>query len=182
MAVPGATNGFIKVPNSLMDALVTIRIPGEARQVFDLIMRKTLGYNKAVDVIALSQFCRATGIRKTHISRALDKLQQMNLITIKGNGNCTTYRINQDFSSWRPLPKKGNVPQKGKKVERAVPAIPYNGKNPYPIKGNTKDNIKDTVQKTVKSNEKMHTDIDMIEYAALIKTPALEIDTEREGD
>ena len=61
MTTPQLENGYIKIATELYDALCGIRIPGEARQVFDVILRKTYGWNKKKDAIALSQFVEATG-------------------------------------------------------------------------------------------------------------------------
>lgn len=46
MANPQCENGFTKIANELMEALAKIRIPGEARQVLDVIFRQTYGWNK----------------------------------------------------------------------------------------------------------------------------------------
>ena len=67
------------------EALIKIRIPGEARQVFDFIQRKTFGWQKECDIITLPQFVEGTGMGKVAICKAINKLLSMNLITKKGN-------------------------------------------------------------------------------------------------
>ena len=117
MANPQLTNGYIKIANDLWDALIAIRIPGEARQVFDLILRKTYGFNKTEDFIPLSQFVDSTNIKKANIIRALKKLSDMNLIVIqkdnsiiqKDNNPYIRYRVVKDYERWRPLSKKITV-------------------------------------------------------------------------
>jgi len=37
MANPQLVDGYTRIDNALLDALARIRIPGEARQVFDVI-------------------------------------------------------------------------------------------------------------------------------------------------
>ena len=99
-----------------MEALGRIRIPGEARQVFDVIIRKTWGWHKKEDAIALSQFCLATGLSKSKVIKARKKLLEMNLIIVsqKGNDDSYIYRLNKDFETWKPLPKRGTlISQKG---------------------------------------------------------------------
>lgn len=114
MASPQLENGFTRIANEIMDALGGIRIPGEARQVLDVIFRKTYGFQKKEDIIALSQFSLITKMSKTRIIQAIKKLGTLNLIiTKKGNGLGNSYRFNKDFSTWKPLPKKVAITKKG---------------------------------------------------------------------
>lgn len=114
MPGPQLENGHIRINNELWEALVGIRIPGEARQVFDFIIRKTLGWGKKIDQIPLSQFCSATGLRKSAIIKARKKLLDMGLITVtqKVNAPILSYGIIKDFHKWKPLPKKRTITQK----------------------------------------------------------------------
>lgn len=107
MPGPQLENGYTKIANELLEALCRIRIAGEQRQCLDVIIRKTYGFNKKSDCIALSQFALMTGLKKPHISRALKGLCDKKIIlTKKDNGIIINYRINKDYSSWNPLPKK----------------------------------------------------------------------------
>ncbi len=106
MASPQIEDGYTKIANEILEVLARTRIPGEACQVLLTIIRKTYGFNKKEDVIALSQFCVATGAKKPAIVRALYKLLEMNLIIKKDNGNVPIYSLNKDYSTWKPLSKK----------------------------------------------------------------------------
>ena len=106
MANPQAENGHVDIANDIMDAFTRTRIPGEARQVLDFIIRKTWGWKKKNDVIALSQFVKATGIKKPNIIRALRILYQMKIVIKKDNGTDVTYQFNKDYDQWQPLSKK----------------------------------------------------------------------------
>lgn len=113
MASPQLENGYIKIATEIWEALTSIRISGEARQVLDFIIRKTYGWGKKEDKISLSQFALATKISKISVIKAINKLISMNLITKKGNQNTNSYKFNKDFSSWKPLPKKVIITKKG---------------------------------------------------------------------
>ena len=150
MASTQGEQGYCKIPNDIMDALSRIRIPGEERQCLDFIIRKTYGWNKKCDAIAISQFHQATMIPKPHIIRALKSLQVKNLITVtnignatvakKGNGILYVYEFNKDYDEWKPLPKKVTLP-------KMVTTVAKNGNEPLPILGTTKDtNTKDTTK------------------------------------
>jgi len=142
MANPQKENGYTPIANEIMDQLIRIRVPGEARQVLDCILRKTYGWNKKSDVIALSQYVESTGLSKPHVCMGLKKLRDMNLITEKGkaftekgNEKGQYIEFNKDFETWIPLPKKVTLPKK-------VKSITEKGKNPLPKKGTTKASIK----------------------------------------
>jgi phage replication O-like protein O len=138
MASPQLEDGYARVANELLEALARIRIPGEAMQVFIVILRKTYGFGKKEDRISLSQFHLATGITKPHIIRGIRVLLSMHLITKKGNGDIPTYCINKDYSTWRALPKKVTLPKKETSVAQK-------GKNRCPKRYPQKK--KETIQK-----------------------------------
>jgi phage replication O-like protein O len=152
MANPQAENGHVDIANEIMDHLAKTRVPGEARQVLDFIIRKTYGWHKKVDRISLSQLAEGTGLSKPHVCMAVQKLVMMNLITKKGKDGVTEkgndfviYGFQKDFEKWRPLPKKGTLPKK-------IMPVTEKGNRPLPIKGHTKETItKETNTKENKS-------------------------------
>lgn len=133
MSNPQCEDGYTPIANELLEALSRIRIPGESIQVFWVILRKTYGYRKKEDWIALSQF-RETGIIKTHISRAITKLVDMKIVTKKGNGIKLTYRINKKYQEWEALPKKVTLPKK-------VICVTQKGQAALPKKVTTKEKV-----------------------------------------
>lgn len=129
-------NKFTRISNELLEALAKIRIPGEARQVLDVLFRKIYGFHKKSDTVAISQFMLATGLKKVAVCKAIKKLIDLNLITKKGNRVAFEYAINKDFETWNPLPKKVMLPKK-------VTPVTKKGNKPLPKKDTTKDiNIK----------------------------------------
>ena len=108
MASPQCEDGYTKIANDIMDALVRFRIPGEERQVLDCIIRKTYGWGKKTDRISLSQFCEATGMKKPNVVRSIHSLlSKMIIVVIKSdNDSSHVYGINKDYDQWKPLSKK----------------------------------------------------------------------------
>lgn len=108
MANPQKENGYTAIANDIMEALAKTRIAGEYRQVLDFIMRKTYGYSKKDDKIALSQFADGTGLKKSSICRAIKILVNMNIISenAKAGDVAKTYKLQKDFDNWKPLAKK----------------------------------------------------------------------------
>jgi phage replication O-like protein O len=104
-------DSFTKIPNDILDALIGYRLPGEERQCLDFIIRKTWGWSKTSDNIAISQFHKATGINKSNIIRALKRLKLKKLIIVGQNDNKTakSYRINKKYKTWESIAKKSSV-------------------------------------------------------------------------
>ena len=50
MVSPQWENGYTKIANEILESLARIRINGEARQVLDVIIRKTYGYGKKTEI------------------------------------------------------------------------------------------------------------------------------------
>jgi hypothetical protein len=144
MANPQIENGFITIANELWDAITKIRIPGQARQIFDFIFRKTDGYGKKEDWISLGQFIRGTGIPdKKGVIRAIHKLEIMNLIGKKANKSEPSYWINKDYDTWKPLAK---IPTLAKKTT----SIGRKANKPLAVKPPTINNItKDNLTKNI---------------------------------
>lgn len=136
---PQCEDGYTKLANELLEALCRTRIPGEPMQIFLTILRKTYGFGKKSDKIPLSQFVEATGITKTHVSRAIAKLVEMNIIitqngnsiTQNGNGSIVTYEINKHYSTWNLLPKKVTLPKKVITVTQNGNGVTQNGNKSY---------------------------------------------------
>ena len=148
MANPQLENGHLRIANEVWDALAQINIPGRARQVLDVIIRKTYGFNKKRDAIAYSQFTTATGMDRRHIPRAIKTLLEMQLIRrfsdIKdGVRGVTSYSFEKDYDKWRVTPKMVSVtPNTGKGDINS-------GKKVTPNMMSTKDiTTKDSIQKT----------------------------------
>jgi phage replication O-like protein O len=121
MANPQKENGYTAISNELMEALAKIRIPGEARQVLDVIIRKTYGFNKKVDQIATSQFMELTGLKRGTIHRARKRLLYTKLITVyrNDNGQSLSYSLQKDYHKWIPVYKN----EQCTKMHRTVPII-----------------------------------------------------------
>jgi phage replication O-like protein O len=149
MANPQLEDGYTPIANEILDALARIRVPGCARQVLDVIIRKTYGWGKKADRISLSQLSEATRLSRVYVVKARHTLEQMNLIklgvTQKGNGTETTYWFNKDYETWKVLPKRVHVTQKGNGVlpNRVIRVLPnrVHTKDIYTKETNTKESM-----------------------------------------
>lgn len=144
MASPQIENGHVKIATELWDALIRYRLPGEQRQIVDAIIRKTYGFNKKEDAIALSQFVKMTGIKKPNVVRSIKALLSKKIISVIKNDNkpAHVYRINKNYSSWKPLSKKITL---SKVITGVIKSDNPSLSKVIPTKDNT---TKDTIQKT----------------------------------
>jgi phage replication O-like protein O len=88
-----------------MDVFCQFRIPGEVRQVVDFVIRKTYGWNKKLDVIANSQFIKATGLKKGNVSRSL-KIAIEHKLVIKSDNKVG---FNKNYEQWIGFGKLSKV-------------------------------------------------------------------------
>lgn len=110
--MPKIEDGYTKIANEIMDALCRYRIPGEQRQCLDFILRKTYGFNKKEDRISNGQFCKATGLKKPSVCRALKGLIDKNIVSKKVNNYIPSYCFNKHYKKWKVLAKKITVSKK----------------------------------------------------------------------
>lgn len=147
MANPQKENGYTPIANEILEALARIRINGESRQVLDVIIRKTYGYNKKQDKIALSQFVLATSLTKPSVCRALKRLINMNIIIKIDNDDIQIYRLNKDFDTWKSLTKLLTVK---KALSKPLTTVDEIDNESLAKPRHTKDNIQKTLlQKTI---------------------------------
>ena len=116
MANPQLEDGYTRIADEIMDALIRYRIPGEQMQCLLLIIRKTYGINKVWDAISNSQFVEFTKLNKSNVCRALRELIKKNIVVKKDNGYISSYCFNKRYQAWKVLSKKITVVKKDNKV------------------------------------------------------------------
>lgn len=89
-------DGYTKVANELLEAIMRINLSSYEFRVIMAIMRKTYGYCKKQDYISLSQLEEITGIKANNVCRTLKKLKAKNMIL--SNGHLTG--IQKDYDKW----------------------------------------------------------------------------------
>lgn len=89
---------YTQVPNVVIDDLAA-KLSDSAFKIYVVLIRKTKGWERKRDAIAISQFCELTGKSKPTVIKALDELINLGLIkktkfTKYGN----EYELNLSFS------------------------------------------------------------------------------------
>src|SRR5579859_771538 len=87
-----------------MDGLNRTPLGAHDGKVFTAICRKTLGYRKTTDLLAVSQLCELTGLQRWHVWNSLNRLEARNLIQRsgggRGRGRIAAITVNLDISAW----------------------------------------------------------------------------------
>jgi phage replication O-like protein O len=100
MASPQIEDGYLKYANELFDAVCVADLSGSAWRCFNYIIRKTYGFNKKVDTIALTQFEEGTHLTRMSVTRGLSELLIKNMITKDDSGYIVAYGVNKDYETW----------------------------------------------------------------------------------
>jgi len=142
------------------------KMSGAENKVFIAISRKTIGWQKDVDKISISQIEKMTGLSNRHIIRAINKLSDMDIIkTIKENGKTTVFEINylpdkRSQVKTEPVTKGNNTPDKRSQV-KTEPVTKGNNtpdkRSQEPLtKGHTQKKVKETIQKKKNKEKSFH--------------------------
>jgi phage replication O-like protein O len=137
---------FTKIPNTLLDALCQIRIPGEVRQVLDAIVRNSLGWNRQEAELSLNKLSEITGIKHSNIVRCIKRLESMNIIITNRVGKTCAYGINLDVSQWHK--KKTDTG----KLSEVIPAKFIKNDMDASIKNDTLGSIKTDTDASIKND------------------------------
>lgn len=94
---------YILITNEFVEAMSRQYLRPNETKVLLHIVRKTWGWRKKSDFIALRQFEKELGISKDIACRALSRLKRRGIVDQLAN---KTYAIQTDISLWRDEPKK----------------------------------------------------------------------------
>ena len=96
MANPQKENGYVPIANIIMDVLVLADFTAGEYKFLLLLLRKTWGWNKKEDWIALSQLETQTGFSHKYVSTLKQKLLSKKVITQKDN----KLSFNKNYDDW----------------------------------------------------------------------------------
>ena len=71
---------FTQFPNDILEALVRTHLCPNEWKIVILVIRKTFGWHKRTDWIALSQIAQYTGITRSNVCRYIKSLIQRNIL------------------------------------------------------------------------------------------------------
>lgn len=105
MATPQTENGFTRLADELLDAL--IRYPFTKRQykVLLAVIRKTYGFQKREDDISASQLAAMTGLDRANVVRVVNELVKSEVLNRRAGHYGQLLGINNDCETWA-VPKQ----------------------------------------------------------------------------
>jgi phage replication O-like protein O len=107
-ANPQAEDGHTDIANEIAEALAKVNLSAYESRTLWVILRKTYGWHKKMDRISITQFEKATGLKRRHVHRTLCKLVERNIVTRTGNSRIISYGFQKDYTKWEDITKRGN--------------------------------------------------------------------------
>jgi len=134
MVSPQKENGFLSIANEIVDELMKVNLSAYEMRVLWFILRKTYGFNKKTDWMALSQFAKGTNLDRRLVHRTLKKLSSKQMIVIHRDDKFRIrYGFQKNYNRWVVSSKE-------------MTSVIHRDDQVSSIEMNTKD----TIQKTVK--------------------------------
>lgn len=83
MASPQCENGYTRIANELLDALIKFCPGGSQGQVLLAVIRKTYGFQKKEDQVSISQIQKATCLSRRTVIYAIQNLEAKHMLIVK---------------------------------------------------------------------------------------------------
>lgn len=103
MASPQVENGYTRVSNELLKAIVRTKMNGTQFAIVLAVIRATYGFHKKSRTLGLAFFAVATKHNKRKIGIELNKLINKKILIVeKGHclGHSRELKLNKDYESW----------------------------------------------------------------------------------
>ena len=115
---PQKENGHVDIANEIVEALYRLQLSGNQWRVLWVILRQTWGWHIKMETITISYFAKRTGLKRSHIARALKELSDRKVVTKIGNSSSVSYGFNKHYNQWMLLPKLVLLPKLDKPVTK----------------------------------------------------------------
>ncbi|MGC0155655.1 replication protein [Chromobacterium vaccinii] len=97
---PPRKEGFLAIPNELMDALLAADLTGRQLKLALAVVRKTIGYGKAEDDCTITQLAHVAGLHRPDASKALQQLLDLGIISARKGRHGQLVSLNPP-ASWQ---------------------------------------------------------------------------------
>ncbi|OED38257.1 hypothetical protein AB833_20070 [Chromatiales bacterium (ex Bugula neritina AB1)] len=96
MANPQIENGYTRIANELLEALLLANLSKRHLLVAFAVIRQTYGFNRKSDRISGSQIAELTGLRRNHCSVTVAELTEMKILHRSGS----QLGVQKDHEQW----------------------------------------------------------------------------------
>lgn len=146
MGSPQIEDGYTKVANELLEAIIATDLASRKLRCFLAVMRKTYGWQKKSAAISYSEISKMTNIKgQQHVIKAINELVEDEILKRTKSQTGNIYEINKKYRTWKPFPQdvslfqKQDIPKTGHPENRisrkGVSGYPENGTGGYPENG-----------------------------------------------
>jgi phage replication O-like protein O len=98
MTRPQLEDGYTRIANELLEAMALTNLSSYEFRILLFIIRKTYGWKKKTDWIALSQISKGTNILKPNVSRTLKKLEHRHMLVRLDHRRIG---LQKDYDKWK---------------------------------------------------------------------------------
>ncbi len=112
MASPQVENGYTRISNELLEAIIRTKMNGTQFAIVLAIIRATYGFHKKSKELGLAFFEKHTGRNKRKIGIELNKLIKRNILSVEKDyrlGHSRELKLNKDYERWLHI--DGYVPK-----------------------------------------------------------------------
>lgn len=149
--MPQVEDGFTRIANELLDAILAARLTTREMSVLMAIIRKTYGYNKKEDDISASQIGALSGMARAHVTNTLNLLAKKRIINKRQGVYGCIVGVQKDYSQWLEV-EKDDVPVEPKITAIILKMTSTESVHPVPI-----STIDSTESVQVDSTDSVHT-------------------------
>lgn len=103
MAKPQLEDGFTRIANEILDVVMKTKFNGTQYKIVMAIWRYTYGFNRKKHEFSLNFLAEATQTHKQQIKKELDRLIEMNVLTVYKEAGFNTSReigFNKYYNKW----------------------------------------------------------------------------------
>ena len=115
-------DNYTQVPNEVLEALAMAQLSTNEFRITIFIIRKTYGWHKQTDWIALSQIVEGTGIAKPNVCRTLNSLKRKHII-VRPDSRHVGLQDNIGFWVHKKLPIQNTKNTKISRIPASVTVI-----------------------------------------------------------
>lgn len=177
---PQKENGYTPIANELLEAIVLYPFSQRELKVIFCLLRMTYGYSKKSDALSSWQISKMTGINRSHVSKTINELVNLNVIIKHQLGRYShgvlvnEISLNKIYDSWITVNETATVNKTAPYTNHAITVNelatqPYTKQPTHKAIKTTKTNSKKTsipkdfsISDRVKNwaNEKGYTDLE----------------------
>jgi phage replication O-like protein O len=104
MASPQLKNGYTRIANELLEAIIGAKLNGTQYAIVLAIIRATYGYHRKSKTLGIAFFKENIGRHRRQIAVELDSLIKRNVVKVVCEhtyGKSRELQLNKDYGSWQ---------------------------------------------------------------------------------